>query len=273
MNRIDRTFADLHAQGRSGLIPFVTAGDPQAEWAPAILHALVEAGADVLEIGIPFSDPMADGPVIQKASERALLAGMNLRGVLDIVRRFRSTDMKTPIVLMGYLNPFEYFGWDAFAEQAADAGVDGLLLVDCPPEEADSVRPILQRYQLAQIFLASPTTTTGRMQRMAELAQGYVYYVSYAGITGADRLALDDVHQKIIEARRSIKTPLAVGFGIRNAEQAVAITADADAVVIGSALVEQLAKAQSEAEAVMAARQFLAPIRAALNAAAKIKAA
>jgi tryptophan synthase alpha chain len=273
MNRIDQTFAELKSQGRTGLIPFVTAGDPNAEWAVAILHALVDAGADLIELGVPFSDPMADGPVIQKSSERALSRGMNLHGVMKIVSAFRSTDTRTPIVLMGYLNPVEYFGWEKFCSMAAAAGVDGVLLVDCPPEEADAVRPILQQYQLSQIFLASPTTTTARLGRMAALAQGYVYYVSFAGITGADRLALDDVHQKISAARRSISTPLAVGFGIKNAEQAVALAADAEAIVIGSALVERLAQAEDQSAACETARQFLAPIRSALDAASKLKAA
>lgn len=273
MNRIDSTFAALKQHGRTGLIPFITAGDPDAGWMVAIMHALVDAGADLIELGVPFSDPMADGPVIQKSSERALTRGMNLHGVLDIVRDFRVTDARTPIVLMGYLNPVEYFGWEKFAKLAADAGVDGVLLVDCPPEEADSARPILQKYQLAQIFLASPTTTAARLEKMAALASGYVYYVSFAGITGADRLALDDVHQKIAAARASIKTPLAIGFGIRTAEQAVALAADAEAIVIGSALVERLAQAGNADAACAVARQFLAPIRAALDAAPNRKAA
>ncbi len=273
MNRIDQTFAALKKQGRTGLIPFVTAGDPDAAWAVAILHALVDAGADLIELGVPFSDPMADGPVIQKSSERALARGMNLHGVIDIVLGFRSTNKHTPIVLMGYLNPIEYFGWERFAKMAADAGVDGVLLVDCPPEEAEAVRPILQQYQLAQIFLASPTTTRARLDKMGALAQGYVYYVSFAGITGADRIALDDVHQKITAARKSIPTPLAIGFGIKGAEQAVALAPDAEAIVIGSALVERLAMAENAEEACAVAAQFLAPIRAALDAASNAKAA
>ncbi len=273
MNRIDKTFASLKQQGRTGLVPFITAGDPDAAWSTAIMHALVEAGADLIELGVPFSDPMADGPVIQKSSERALSRGMNLHGVLEIVRGFRATDAHTPIVLMGYLNPIEYFGWQRFAALAAEAGVDGVLLVDCPPEEADSVRPVLAEHQLAQIFLASPTTTPARLAKMASLAQGYVYYVSFAGITGADRLALDDVHQKIVAARKLIHAPLAVGFGIKSAEQAVALAGDADAIVIGSALVERLAQAGDMGAALAAARQFLAPIRSALDAASKLKAA
>jgi len=273
MNRIDKTFAALKQTGRTGLVPFITAGDPDAAWTTAIMHALVAAGADVIELGVPFSDPMADGPVIQKSSERALARGTNLHGVLELVRSFRSEDAQTPIVLMGYLNPIEYFGWERFAGLAAAAGVDGVLLVDCPPEEADSVRPVLDQHQLAQIFLASPTTTPARLAKMAALAQGYVYYVSFAGITGADRLALDDVHQKIAAARKVIHAPLAVGFGIKSAEQAVALAADADAVVIGSALVEQLALAGDQEAAVRAATRFLAPIRSALDAASKLKAA
>ena len=265
MNRIDQRFANLGQRHRTGLIPFVTAGDPDPSWTVAILHALVAAGADLIELGVPFSDPMADGPVIQRASERALSRGVRLAGVLDMVRAFRVDDRDTPIVLMGYLNPVEFFGVERFAEAAAAAGVDGVLLVDCPPEEADHVRPALRAGGLAQIFLASPTTTSERVQRIAELAQGYVYYVSFAGITGADHLALDQVHRAMARLKGTIKAPLAVGFGVKTAAQAVALAADSDAVVIGSALVEHLAAARDRAEAELLAKEFLAPIRSALD--------
>ncbi len=268
MNRIDQRFQVLRQHGRTGLIPFVTAGDPDPAWTVPILHALVAAGADLIELGVPFSDPMADGPVIQRASERALARGVRLAGVLDMVRAFRADDHDTPLVLMGYLNPVEFFGLERFADAAAAAGVDGVLLVDCPPEEADQVRPWFAARGLAQIFLASPTTTTARIARIAELAQGYVYYVSFAGITGADHLALDQVHREIAGLRASIGAPLAVGFGIKTAAQAVALAQDADAVVIGSALVERLAPAVDLAQARAAAGAFLAPIRAALDQAA-----
>lgn len=265
MNRIDQRFAELKSQHRTGLIPFVTAGDPDASWTVAILHALVKCGADIIELGVPFSDPMADGVVIQKASERALDKGMTLTKVLDIVSAFRSKDTTTPLVLMGYLNPIEYFGWERFAAAAQHAGVDGVLLVDCPPEEADDVRAVLERHQLQQIFLASPTTTPLRLVKMAAFAKGYVYYVSFTGITGADRLAIDDVQKKLGTVRIAMKTPLAVGFGIRTAEQAVVLAQHADAIVIGSALVEKIAAAPTLMAACLAATEFLAPIRTALN--------
>lgn len=267
MNRIDQCFAELKSQRRTGLIPFVTAGDPDPSWTVAILHALVKCGADIIELGMPFSDPMADGVVIQKASERALGKGMTLTKVLDIVSVFRTTDTSTPVVLMGYLNPIEYFGWGRFAAAAQRAGVDGVLLVDCPPEEADDIHEVLEQHQLKQIFLASPTTTPLRLVKMAALAKGYVYYVSFSGITGADRLAVDEAQKKLCAMRTAIKTPLAVGFGIRTAEQAVALAQHADAIVIGSALVEKIAAAPTVIAACLAATEFLVPIRTALNSA------
>jgi len=273
MNRIDQRFAQLKSQRRPALIPFVTAGDPNPAWTVDILHALVQAGADLIELGVPFSDPMADGLVIQQASERALRKGMRLERVIALVRSFRLTDATTPVVLMGYLNPVEYFGWERFAAAARAAGIDGVLLVDCPPEEADSVRPVLAKHRLAQIFLASPTTTAVRLKRMAELAQGYVYYVSFAGITGADQMVLADVHQHLAALRNVVKTPIAVGFGIKTAAQAVALADDADGIVIGSALVEKLAIATDAKSAQQIAHEFLSPIRAALDAVSKPQAA
>ena len=265
--RIETRMAALKAAGRSGLIPFVTAGDPHPDWMAEVLHALVDGGADVLELGMPFSDPMADGPVIQKSSERALARGMTLDRTLAIVREFRNRDTTTPIVLMGYLNPVEYYGWERFAANAKQAGVDGLLIVDCPPEEADSIRPVLAKHALDQIFLASPTTTAARVATMGELAQGYVYYVSFAGITGADLLVMADVGAKLDALRQSIRVPIAVGFGVKTAEQAAALAPHADAVVVGSALVEQLAAATSLTDAQQRAREFLQPLRRAMDAA------
>lgn len=265
--RIDTRMAALKAAGRSGLIPFVTAGDPHPDWMAGILHALVEGGADVLELGMPFSDPMADGPVIQKSSERALERGMTPARTLAIVREFRGRDTVTPIVLMGYLNPIEYYGWARFAADAEAAGVDGLLIVDCPPEEADSIRPLLAKHALDQIFLASPTTTETRIATMGERARGYVYYVSFAGITGADLLVMADVGAKLDVLRKRIRVPIAVGFGVKTAQQAAALAPHADAVVVGSALVEHLAGATSLTDAQQRAREFLQPLRRAMDAA------
>jgi len=272
VNRIDQRFAELKASGRRGLIPFVTAGDPLPEGMVPLLHALVEAGADVLELGVPFSDPMADGPVIQHASERALVRGVGLREVFGWVAQFRQTDANTPIVLMGYLNPVEIYGYERFARDAAAAGVDGVLLVDCPLEESATIQA-LQSADLHRIFLAAPTTADARLAQIGERAQGFLYYVSFAGITGADRLSLDAVRAKVAALRARTRAPLAVGFGVRDGQTAAAIAEFADAVVIGSALVERLAGASSVAAACTAARDFLAPIRSALDAAASARAA
>ncbi|MBO9664847.1 tryptophan synthase subunit alpha [Dokdonella sp.] len=265
MNRIDRRFAELKAAGRTGLIPFVTAGDPLPPATVALMHALVEAGADLIELGVPFSDPMADGPVIQHASERALARGVGLAKILEWVREFRTRDAATPIVLMGYLNPVEIHGAACFAREAVEAGVDGVLLVDCPIEEIDTAAP-LREAGLRQIFLAAPTTTDARLGRVCEAAQGFLYYVSFAGITGADRLSQDDVRTRVGAIKQRARTPVAVGFGVRDAASAAAIGEFADAVVIGSALVERLAAATDADDARARARDFLAPIRAALDA-------
>ncbi len=263
MNRIDHRFAELRAAGRVGLIPFITAGDPQPERTVAVMHALVAAGADLIELGVPFSDPMADGPVIQRASERALARGVGVRRVLEFVSEFRRRDTTTPVVLMGYLNPLEIHGHERFCRESTAAGVDGLLLVDLPVEEADLLAGLLQDHGLRQIFLTAPTTTDERLRRVAKSAQGFVYYVSFAGITGADRLALGDVGARVAGMRALMgDTPLAVGFGVKEPAQARAIAAFADAVVVGSALVETLEKASDPVEA---ATRFLAPLRAAID--------
>jgi tryptophan synthase alpha chain len=265
VNRIDRRFAELDAAGRTGLIPFFTAGDPSPDSVVAIMHALVDAGADLLELGVPFSDPMADGPVIQHASERALAKGTGLARIFDWVREFRNRDAATPIVLMGYMNPVEIHGSARFGAEAVAAGVDGVLLVDCPVEEIDAVAP-LRDAGLRQIFLAAPTTTDARLVQVCAAARGFLYYVSFAGITGADLLSMDTVRERVATIRRLATTPVAVGFGVRDAATASAIGGFADAVVIGSALVERLAGAATAEEAARHAREFLAPIRAALNA-------
>lgn len=265
MSRIDRRFAELKTAGRTGLIPFVTAGDPLPQSTVALMHALVEAGADVIELGVPFSDPMADGPVIQHAGERAIAKGVGLAHIFDWVREFRTRDAATPVVLMGYLNPVEIHGASRFAHEAVEAGVDGVLLVDCPVEEFDTAAP-LREAGLQQILLAAPTTTEERLGRVCEAAEGFLYYVSFAGITGADRLRHGDVRERVEAIKRRASTPVAVGFGVRDAASAAAIGEFADAVVIGSALVDRLAGTATEDELRTRARDFLAPIRAALDA-------
>lgn len=264
MNRIDQRFTELKAAGRTGLIPFVTAGDPLPDDMVPVLHALVAGGADLIELGLPFSDPAADGPTIQHASERALAAGVTLKRVLGWVRQFRETDAATPIVLMGYLNPIEIHGYARFAADAVAAGVDGVLLVDCPIEEAAIAAP-LRDAGLRQIWLAAPTTSAARLQQLCEAAMGFLYYVSFAGTTGAARLSTDDIAARVADVRVQSRAPVAVGFGVRDAGQARAIAAFADAVVIGSALVERLHGAGDADEASRRAREFLAPVREALD--------
>lgn len=265
MSRIDRRFAALKAAGRTGLIPFVTAGDPLPEHMVTMMHSLVDAGADLIELGVPFSDPMADGEVIQHASERAIAKGVSLREVLGWVAAFRERDADTPIVLMGYLNPVEIIGYEQFAQEAAQAGVDGVLLVDCPLEEAAVLQP-LRDAGLQQILLAAPTTPPERMARVCEAVEGFLYYVSFAGITGAAHLSTRAIAAKVAELRQHKAVSVAVGFGIRDAASALAIAEFAEAVVIGSALVEQLAGATDAATLTSRTHAFLAPIRAALDA-------
>jgi tryptophan synthase alpha chain len=264
-NRIDQRFSELAAAGRTGLIPFVTAGDPLPDAVVPLMHALVEAGADLIELGMPFSDPMADGPVIQHSSERALARGIGLRHVLGWVGDFRKSDATTPIVLMGYLNPIEIYGYERFAQAAVAAGVDGALIVDCPLEESATIAA-LRAAGLRQIFLAAPTTADRRLAEVCERAEGFLYYVSFAGITGADRLDLAPVQARVAAIKSRTQTPVAVGFGVRDAASAAAIGAFADAVVIGSALVDRLAASKDANDACVRAREFLAPIRAALDA-------
>ena len=265
MNRIDKRFAALKSAGRTGLIPFVTAGDPWPEHVVALMHALVDSGADVIELGVPFSDPMADGPVIQHASERALDKGVGLGDVLRWVAEFRRRDSDTPVVLMGYLNPIEIHGYAHFAAEAVRAGVDGVLVVDCPLEESAVLAP-LREAGLRQILLAAPTTAPERLSALCAAAEGFLYYVSFAGITGAARLSTTDIAARVAGVRAQAKAPVAVGFGVRDAASAKAIAGFADAVVIGSALVERLAGAASAGEIAARAGAFLKPIRAALDA-------
>lgn len=235
MTRIADRFAQ--ASGRKLLVPYITAGDPDLETTLALMHTLVKAGADVIELGIPFSDPMADGPVIQAACERALKNHVSLLQVLETVKRFRETDQDTAVVLMGYLNPVERLGYARFAEAARDAGVDGVLTVDMPPEEAVELVEELRKNDLDRIFLLSPTTPDSRIRQVSELASGYIYYVSLKGVTGAANLDTTEVAGKVGHIQSFTPTPVAVGFGIRDAQSAAAVSETADAVVVGSVLV------------------------------------
>ena len=264
-NRIDSRFEALDAAGRTALIPFITAGDPDPGWSVAIMHALAAAGADLLELGVPFSDPAADGPVIQAASERAISRGVSLRYVLEFVSEFRQQDCDTPVVLMGYLNPIERYGHAQFARDAARAGVDGILMVDCPPEEMVHLRGQLDEHGIYPICLVAPTTTADRMELIARQANGYIYYVSFKGITGANRLEATSLAGPIRELRSHSDLPLAVGFGIKGPRSAAAVAGLADGVVIGSALIERLQDAQSESDACARVTDFLAPIREAMD--------
>ena len=240
MSRIASTFETLRRDGRKALIPFVTAGDPDPRATVPLMHALVAGGADVIELGVPFSDPMADGPVIQRASERALKHGVSLRDVIGYVADFRKTNAATPVVFMGYANPVEAMGQERFADAAKNAGADGVLIVDYPPEEAQTMVGLLDARGLDTIFLLSPTTTDERLRQVAALGRGYLYYVSLKGVTGATHIDLEDISQRLARIRRHTKLPLGVGFGIRDPETARRVAGVADAVIIGSRLVQEI---------------------------------
>ena len=261
-NRIDLRLAALKSAGRKALVPFITVGDPSRASTVPVMHSLVEGGADLIELGVPFSDPMADGPVIQKSSERAIVRKVGLSFVIEAVRQFRENDANTPVVLMGYLNPVEMRGVERFADEAAAAGVDGVLLVDLPPEEADPVREVLTARGLHLIALVAPTTTEARMAPLRQNAQGYLYYVSFAGVTGASKVDSVDVAAKAAVLRAHSPVPVLIGFGIKDAASARDLAQHGDGVIVGSALVQVLADAS---DPVVAARDFLRPIRAGLD--------
>tara|TARA_R110000868_G_scaffold410505_4_gene698877 strand:+ start:122295 stop:123074 length:780 start_codon:yes stop_codon:yes gene_type:complete len=239
MNRIKKTFADLNNQ--AALVPYIVAGDPHPQQTVDIMHALVESGADVIELGMPFSDPVADGPTNQAAMIRAIDAGTTVAVVLDIVKQFRQTDQQTPIVLMGYVNPIEIMGYELFAKTASDAGVDGVLIVDCPPEEAQTFHALMQQYQIDMIFLIAPNTSTARIKMICEQASGYLYYVSLKGVTGTKAIEIEPLQAKLDEIRQFTQLPICVGFGIKTPETAKQVADIADGVVVGSALVERVA--------------------------------
>ncbi|MEJ8815376.1 tryptophan synthase subunit alpha [Variovorax ureilyticus] len=269
MSRIAATFEALQKTGRKALIPYVTAGFPYADITPELMHGMVEAGADVIELGVPFSDPMADGPVIQRAGEAALALGIGMKQVLAIVAAFRRKDPRTPVVLMGYANPVERYdlvhGAGSFIRDAAAAGVDGLLIVDYPPEECETFAAALKSKGIDLIFLLAPTSTAERMAQVGRIASGYVYYVSLKGVTGAGHLDTEAVARMVPRIREHVQLPVGVGFGIRDAETAQAIGASADAVVIGSRII-QLIEEQPRDKVVPVVREFLAGIRQALDA-------
>ena len=269
MSRLAAKFASLKSTGRKALIPYVTAGFPFADITPELMHGMVAAGADVIELGVPFSDPMADGPVIQKAGEKALALGIGMVQVLAMVKTFRAKDSTTPVVLMGYANPVERYdlvhGQDTFIRDAAESGVDGILVVDYPPEECEEFAAKLKANNLDLIFLLAPTSTDERMQQVARVASGYVYYVSLKGVTGAGHLDTDAVEQALPRIRRHVNIPVGVGFGIRDAATAKAIGKVADAVVIGTKII-QLLETQPRDQAVATVADFLRGIRSALDA-------
>ncbi len=266
MSRLEKRFADLRAQSRAALVPFITAGDPHPDTTVGLMHALVTAGADVLELGVPFSDPMADGPVIQAANERALAHGVGLMDVLAMVAQFREQDEATPVVFMGYMNPIESIGLETFARAAVSAGVDGLIAVDLGIEEAPDSLPQMRAAGLDCIFLLAPTTSNERMAHICASAQGFIYYVSLKGVTGSDRLDTKTLAARIQGIRQHTALPVAVGFGIRTPEDAAAVAQVADAVVVGSALVNLVAdNAEDKAGLMQAVPALVAKMRQAMD--------
>lgn len=269
MSRITATFDKLRAEGRQALIPFVTAGYPFAAITPNLMHGMVEAGADIIELGVPFSDPMADGPVIQKAGERAIANGVNLAKVLRYVREFRQKNQHTPVVLMGYANPVERYeqlhGAGAFVRDAAEAGLDGMLVVDYPPEECQEFAAQLKAHGMDMIFLLAPTSSDERIQEIARVASGYVYYVSLKGVTGSAALDTDDVARMMARIRQHVQIPVGVGFGIRDAQTAHTVAQISDAVIIGSRII-QLLEDQPHEKVIPLAIDFLRGVRKAMDA-------
>lgn len=266
MNRIDKTLIRLKASGKKMLSPYITAGDPYPEITVKLMHELVLAGADILELGIPFSDPMAEGPVIQHAMERALAQDVNCHKVLNMVHEFRVQNQDTPIVLMGYLNPIEHFGYELFAQHAQEAGVDGTILVDLPPEESEEVAKIWQKHGLYSIFLCSPTTSNERMTLINQFAKGYLYYVSLKGVTGSDALDVASLKSQYLQRKAQTTLPLMVGFGIKTPEMAAEVGSFADGVIVGAALITQvLAAYQSNTDMVQAGADLINSMRQAMD--------
>jgi len=267
MSRIAGCFAALKENNKTALIPFITAGDPQLDVTVPLMHTLVEQGADIIELGVPFSDPMADGPVIQRASERALEHNMSLSDVLAVVTEFRKTNLDTPVVLMGYLNPIEIMGYEAFAAAAQNAGVDGVLTVDIPPEEGNDLINAMRAHELDPIYLLAPTSTEERIRKITSTASGFVYYVSLKGVTGAANLDVDAVSAKLDAIRQTTEMPVGVGFGIKDAATAKAMAAIADAVVVGSAIVQRVEDNAGDTAAIQSSvGELIAEMRTAIDA-------
>jgi tryptophan synthase alpha chain len=265
MSRIEQTFAALKAQNKTGLVTFITAGDPGPDVTVPLMHAMVAGGANILELGVPFSDPMAEGPVIQRACERALKFGISLGDCFNYVREFRKKDASTPVVLMGYANPIERIGPSEFIRQAKEAGADGAIVVDYPPEECEAFATEMKANDLDVIFLLAPTSTTERVKQVARYGSGFSYYVSLKGVTGAGGIDTEDVARRVAAIREHVKLPIGVGFGIRDAQTAKAVASVADAVVIGSRIIQELENTPKE-QGPQAVQAFCAGIRAALDA-------
>ena len=264
MSRIKQTFDKLASQKKKALIPFITAGDPAPDMTVPLMHALVKGGADILELGVPFSDPMAEGPVIQRACERALKFGVGLRDVLGYVREFRKENKDTPVVLMGYANPIERMGVPTFIVESKAAGVDGAIVVDYPPEECEEFARALRAVDMDPIFLLAPTSSEQRIRQVAEISSGFSYYVSLRGVTGAAHIDTTEVANRIAEIRKHVKLPIGVGFGIRDAQTAKAVASVSDAVVIGSRIIQELENTPKD-KAVAAVQEFLSGIRTAID--------
>jgi tryptophan synthase alpha chain len=266
MSRIEATFGELRNRNKAALVAFITAGDPELQATVPLMHGLVEAGAGIIELGIPFSDPMADGPVIQAASERALVAGVGTADVLDLVRKFRERDSTTPVVLMGYLNPIEIMGYETFASAGSDAGIDGIIIVDLPPEEGAVMNVVLRRHGIDNVHLVAPTSTLERIKLICDDASGFIYYVALRGVTGAANLDPEEVEARLSAIRSQTDLPLGVGFGIDSPGAAARIAEFADAVIVGSALVRIVADNTGDIdEMVRKASAFVAGLRAAMD--------
>lgn len=266
MSRIKTTLANLKLQGKSALIPYITAGDSHPELTVPLMHSMVKSGVDAIELGVPFSDPMADGPTIQLACERALKHNTSLNDVLGMVKEFRQTDSKTPVILMGYLNPLETMGYETFAAIAKESGVDGMLTVDLPPEEAHDLLPALKANDVDAIFLLSPTTREHRIQRIVEAGSGYLYYVSLKGVTGSNKLDVGDVESHVNNIKKYTDLPVGVGFGIKDAETAAAVSRVSDAVIVGSVLVKMIEENPDNDDVIIAKiNELLADMRQAMD--------